>query len=684
MRITSTGLVGIGTASALASSGEQLAVYSASTGHSCFKNSSDSTGTVYIRNASQTANTWQPYLILADSGGNRGGLALKYSTSGLKVHGQGGIEFWTGSSFGGGTVKMTIASGGEVGIKGVAGGGTDLSLGGPGVTSHGTLVFNNGGGSAIGKIRAEGSDDSFYVSKLAGGGLFHFTSNNSFQFNQNVKLQTTDHVILDLSTPAGNHYTMLRLSPNGTQGSYIRAQTNGDVIFDNSSGAVRMKMSNNGFIQIGNNLPVWSGSYGGALLLKGNNSTSDRYAQLTTVDSNGSVLNTGLSVKSGDVGIGTNAPARALDVDGRILADTYGFRSDTTLRWYYFDNYSGSNFMGRGGNAFTSLYDGGTQSMVWKGNGVGIGTNNPTQTLVVAKSNSGGVGGSIRIDNLAGGAADKMQLIFSSFGNSYHRAMIQCTVESSPPYGGTLEFYTGISSGTFTEKMRVDHGGNVGIGTNNPGKRLEVIAAANYDGIEIGSSSGHVRVIDFTRTPNSANPTARIQVLEPGATHTSDMRFYTSDASGGAPNLTERMIINSDGNVGIGTNNPTQKLTVLGNATVSGSITGSSKSFLIDHPTKENKKLEHGSLEGPEFGVYHRGRAQSNTITLPDYWTALVREETITVQLTSNGSFQHLYVVSQSLTEIVIGAADGETIDCFYTVYGERADIDSLVVEKEV
>ena len=462
------GFVGIGTASTISSSNELLGLYSAGAGHSSFKNASDSTGTVYIRNVSQTANTWQPYLILADSGGNRGGLALKYSTAGLKVHGQGGIEFWTGSSFGGGTVKMTIASGGEVGIKGVAGGGTDLSLGGPGVTSHGTLVFNNGGGSAIGKIRAEGSDDSFYVSKLAGGGLFHFTSNNSFQFNQNVKLQTTDHVILDLSTPAGNHYTMLRLSPNGTQGSYIRAQTNGDVIFDNSSGTVRMKMSNNGFIQIGNNLPVWSGSYGGALLLKGNNSTSDRYAQLTTVDSNGSVLNTGLIVKSGDVGIGTNAPARALDVDGRILADTYGFRSDTTLRWYYFDNYSGSNFMGRGGNAFTSLYDGGTQSMVWKGNGVGIGTNNPTQTLVVAKSNSGGVGGSIRIDNLAGAAADKTQLIFSSFGNSYHRAMIQCTVESSPPYGGTLEFYTGISSGTFTEKMRVDYNGYVGIGTNNP------------------------------------------------------------------------------------------------------------------------------------------------------------------------------------------------------------------------
>ena len=389
----------------------------------------------------------------------------------------------------GGVQTLQFHSHGESYIMGNPGGNTDLQIGGSAVTSHGTVVMANGTGASIAKIRVEGSDDSFYVSKLAGGGLFHFTSNNSFQFNQNVKLQTTDHVILDLSTPSGNNYTILRFSPNGTQASYIRAQTNGDVIFDNSGGTVRMKMSNNGFIQIGNNLPVWSGSYGGALLLKGNNATSDRYAQLTTVDSNGAVTNTGLIVKSGDVGIGTNAPARALDVDGRVLADTYGFRSDTSLRYYYFDNYSGSNFMGRGGNAFTSLYDGGTQSMVWKGNGVGIGTNNPTQTLVVAKSNSGGVGGSIRIDNLAGAAADKTQLIFSSFGDSYHRAMIQCTVESSAPFGGTLEFYTGIKSGTFTEKMRVDYNGCVGIGTDNPGGRLAIRTTANEKSLWMAPSA---------------------------------------------------------------------------------------------------------------------------------------------------------------------------------------------------
>ena len=146
----------------------------------------------------------------------------------------------------------------------------------------------------------------------------------------------------------------------------------------------------------------------------------------------------------------------------------------------------------------------------------------------------------------------------------------------------------------------------------------------------------------------------------------------------GAFSGAEAFLIQSDGNVGIGITNPSTKLHV------NGTITGVSKSFEIDHPTKEGMRLVHSSLEGPEVGVYYRGRAQSDTITLPDYWSGLVRDSTITVQLTPNGSFQHLYVVSTSLTEIKIGAAEGETIDCYYVVYGERADLDPLVVEKIV
>ena len=118
---------------------------------------------------------------------------------------------------------------------------------------------------------------------------------------------------------------------------------------------------------------------------------------------------------------------------------------------------------------------------------------------------------------------------------------------------------------------------SVGIGTTTPGKALEVIASADNDGIEIGSSSGNVRVIDFTRTTSHANPTARIQVTEPGATHTSDMRFFTSDASGSVPNILERMRIKSDGNIGIGTTTPNQfaKLQVVdGNGTLPTMHTG--------------------------------------------------------------------------------------------------------------
>ena len=49
-------------------------------------------------------------------------------------------------------------------------------------------------------------------------------------------------------------------------------------------------------------------------------------------------------------------------------------------------------------------------------------------------------------------------------------------------------------------------------------------------------------------------------------------------------------------------------------------------------------KLRHGSLEGPENGVYIRGRLKdNNTIELPDYWTGLVDEKTITVNLTPIG-----------------------------------------------
>jgi hypothetical protein len=119
-------------------------------------------------------------------------------------------------------------------------------------------------------------------------------------------------------------------------------------------------------------------------------------------------------------------------------------------------------------------------------------------------------------------------------------------------------------------------------------------------------------------------------------------------------------------------------IVVGGDATVSGALTATTKSFDIKHPTKEDMRLRYGSLEGPENGVYVRGRSNSSTITLPDYWTGLVDEDTITVQLTSKGSHQNLYVDDITDNTVHVGGVEGEF---YYFIQAERKDVDKLVVE---
>jgi len=124
-------------------------------------------------------------------------------------------------------------------------------------------------------------------------------------------------------------------------------------------------------------------------------------------------------------------------------------------------------------------------------------------------------------------------------------------------------------------------------------------------------------------------------------------------------------------------------LGVSGNINLGGTLNAVSKSFLIDHPTKPGYKLQYGSLEGPENGVYVRGKlVGSDTIQLPDYWTGLVDEETITVTLTSIGQTPVLHsVVSTSISEVKVTSVGD--INCYYVVYAERKDTEKLVVEFE-
>ena len=105
------------------------------------------------------------------------------------------------------------------------------------------------------------------------------------------------------------------------------------------------------------------------------------------------------------------------------------------------------------------------------------------------------------------------------------------------------------------------------------------------------------------------------------------------------------------------------------------------KSFDIKHPTKGNGwRLRHVSVEGPESAVFYRGRTRKNEITLPYYWKDLVHADSITVQIQPIGHPQNI-IVKEFDNEKIIIDSENTWIDCFYHVYGERKDVNKLIVE---
>lgn len=109
------------------------------------------------------------------------------------------------------------------------------------------------------------------------------------------------------------------------------------------------------------------------------------------------------------------------------------------------------------------------------------------------------------------------------------------------------------------------------------------------------------------------------------------------------------------------------------------------KGFDIKHPNKENYRLRHICLEGPEAGVYFRGRlTDAYEINLPEYWKGLIDPETITVSLTQIGSSQDLIVEKIVWGQkILIKSGNASKIDCFYVIQAARIDGEPLIVEYE-
>jgi hypothetical protein len=128
-----------------------------------------------------------------------------------------------------------------------------------------------------------------------------------------------------------------------------------------------------------------------------------------------------------------------------------------------------------------------------------------------------------------------------------------------------------------------------------------------------------------------------------------------------------------------------------GDVSISGHLSASTKSFLIDHPTKKNKKLQYGSLESPYHGVRLTGRDKIVdgfcSVKLPGYMKKLVQEEDINIQITNYKHGKTLYVDSIDLEKNIFTVkgyrckSAGE-LEFFWSFTAIRKDVPELIVEK--
>ena len=217
--------------------------------------------------------------------------------------------------------------------------------------------------------------------------------------------------------------------------------------------------------------------------------------------------------------------------------------------------------------------------------------------LVVDGSGNVGIGTTSPVNNGSGSQG----LTINGTGN-YQNLNLQV--------GGTTQFtmYTNGVSGTFlnqvtadpmmfytsdTERMRIDSSGNVGIACTDQSNLLTVdanSASSTTDSISVrnrGVSSGnHTTGLRFQF--NSAVPSAIRSRLTNTGNGAGTLSFYTS-SDGSAANLTERMTIDSSGNLLVNTTNNSMSLKVCVNGSF-GSVTSGNgnRNFIVNTVSNEN------------------------------------------------------------------------------------------------
>ena len=363
-------------------------------------------------------------------------------------------------------------------------------------------------------------------------------------------------------------------------------------------------------------------------------STNFEIDDLTAGGASRLVINT-----SGDVGIGTTSPGYLLDVHANSAVISIGDGTNTatsismagTRGVVGFDPTAGAYLQSSGGKDITLAAGSvlGSAPFIVKSTGnVGIGTTSPIQKLDVrgmavfnynGSSNGGntyidnnGTSGAARVYGYDGGGANLFML--NANGNSY-----------------------------FT-------GGSVGIGTTAPTTMLHIFnggtSAQTFDGDNINGYAGSNFTIPRYTIGSGVVTYGGISFGHPswgvaavggaavGLPAIRTLGLYTSNGTV----LTERVRVDTNGNVGIGTTVPDQKLQVVGGNIV---IDNSQYYYAKDQSGTENAVLGYTSASNLQLlnrsanGGLHLGIANAGNANNIEF---LVGNATEVMRITSAGN----------------------------------------------
>ena len=368
----------------------------------------------------------------------------------------------------------------------------------------------------------------------------------------------------DIAIQSDDSYAQLVLRSKNSQNCWINFNEN---LYLHSNVATRMKVpSGDNPVEINGRLQVNSNATNTACInLKNSRSGTAKYSFVFCDDNGYLQMYTDndrpliLQSNGGNVGIGESNPHYPLTLSSN--STTYMPTStNTTLQgdkmlWYGAGHFGGWN--GRGGitigrvtdtrssstkhyNCISSIWD----SDVWPlainplGGNVGIGTNNPQYKLDIG---GGNIINLLKLER-SGSSNGSDCSIFFGCGNGWGN------ITSSKKLA--LKGGQNNSDAYTSPQLILDTNGNIGIGTSTPQYGPLHIYGSGSQQVMLESSNSWVELILYGHSDSYI-------------TYQNRLRFWRGD---------DVLVLGSNKYVGIGTNNPQQKLHVSGNMLIDGAI----------------------------------------------------------------------------------------------------------------